>query len=71
MTFGRSARNRLVEVPPGPPVLLATIAAADSDADTHSNADEIAAVAREHYQPLGPSDDVPSEPLSVAVALAA
>ncbi|MBT8408605.1 MAG: glycine--tRNA ligase subunit beta, partial [Alphaproteobacteria bacterium] len=32
--------------------------------------DEIAAVAREHYQPLGPSDDVPSAPLSVAVALA-
>ncbi len=32
--------------------------------------DEIAAVAREHYQPLGPSDDVPSGPLSVAVALA-
>lgn len=31
---------------------------------------EIAAVAREHYQPLGPSDDVPSAPLSVAVALA-
>ncbi len=32
--------------------------------------DEIAAVAREHYQPLGPSDDVPTAPLSVAVALA-
>ena len=32
--------------------------------------DEIAAVAREHYQPLGPSDAVPSAPLSVAVALA-
>jgi glycyl-tRNA synthetase beta chain len=32
--------------------------------------DEIAAVAREHYQPLGPSDDVPSAPLSVTVALA-
>ena len=32
--------------------------------------DEIAAVAREHYQPLGPSDEVPSAPLSVAVALA-
>jgi len=32
--------------------------------------DDIAAVAREHYQPLGPSDDVPSGPLSVAVALA-
>ncbi|MEP1695451.1 MAG: glycine--tRNA ligase subunit beta, partial [Paracoccaceae bacterium] len=31
---------------------------------------EIAAVAREHYQPLGPSDDVPTAPLSVAVALA-
>ncbi len=31
---------------------------------------EIAAVAEEHYQPLGPSDDVPTAPLSVAVALA-
>ena len=31
---------------------------------------EIAAVAREHYQPLGPSDDVPTAPLSVTVALA-
>ncbi|MEM9476474.1 MAG: glycine--tRNA ligase subunit beta [Pseudomonadota bacterium] len=32
--------------------------------------DEIAVVAQEHYQPLGPSDDVPSAPVSVAVALA-
>ncbi|MEO0694037.1 MAG: glycine--tRNA ligase subunit beta, partial [Pseudomonadota bacterium] len=32
--------------------------------------DEIAAVAHEHYQPLGPSDDVTSAPVSVAVALA-
>ena len=32
--------------------------------------DEIAAVAREHWQPLGPSDAVPTAPLSVAVALA-
>ncbi len=32
--------------------------------------DDVAAVAREHYQPLGPSDDVPIAPLSVAVALA-
>ncbi|WP_138468107.1 glycine--tRNA ligase subunit beta [Poseidonocella sp. HB161398] len=31
---------------------------------------EVAAVAEAHYQPLGPSDDVPSAPLSVAVALA-
>jgi glycyl-tRNA synthetase beta chain len=31
---------------------------------------EIAAVAPEHYQPLGPSDSVPHAPLSVAVALA-
>ena len=30
----------------------------------------VAAVAEEHYSPLGPSDDVPSAPLSVAVALA-
>ena len=32
--------------------------------------EDIAAVATRHYQPLGPSDDVPSAPLSVAVALA-
>ena len=32
--------------------------------------DEIAAVAEEHYAPLGPSDNVPSAPLSVIVALA-
>ena len=31
---------------------------------------EIAAVAEEHYQPLGPSDDAPTAPLSVAVSLA-
>ncbi len=31
---------------------------------------EVAAVAEEHYQPLGPSDDVPAAPLSMAVALA-
>ncbi len=33
-------------------------------------APEIAAVAQEHYQPLGPSDDVPNALFSVAVALA-
>jgi glycyl-tRNA synthetase beta chain len=32
--------------------------------------DEIAAVSEEHYAPLGPSDDVPTAPISVAVALA-
>jgi len=31
---------------------------------------EVAAVAQDHYAPLGPSDDVPTAPLSVAVALA-
>ena len=31
---------------------------------------EVAAVAEDHYQPLGPSSDVPTAPLSVAVALA-
>jgi glycyl-tRNA synthetase beta chain len=31
---------------------------------------EIAAAAQEHYSPLGPSDDVPTAPVSVAVALA-
>ncbi len=30
----------------------------------------IAAAAKEHYAPLGPSDDVPTAPVSVAVALA-
>lgn len=30
----------------------------------------VAAVAQEHYSPLGPSDSVPSAPVSVAVALA-
>ncbi len=34
------------------------------------HSDEIAAVATGHYQPLGPSDDVPTAPLSIAVALA-
>ncbi|ETX29759.1 glycine--tRNA ligase subunit beta [Roseivivax isoporae] len=33
-------------------------------------APEVAAAAQEHYQPLGPSDAVPSAPVSVAVALA-
>ncbi|MCL4168840.1 UNVERIFIED_CONTAM: hypothetical protein GTU68_017296, partial [Idotea baltica] len=31
---------------------------------------DVAAVAQEHYSPLGPSDDVPTAPLSVTVALA-
>ncbi len=30
----------------------------------------VADAARDHYSPLGPSDDVPTEPVSVAVALA-
>jgi len=30
----------------------------------------VAAAAKEHYAPLGPSDDVPTAPISVAVALA-
>ncbi|OWX99308.1 glycine--tRNA ligase subunit beta [Thioclava sp. IC9] len=32
--------------------------------------DAVADACRDHYAPLGPSDDVPSEPVSVAVALA-
>ncbi|WP_226779158.1 glycine--tRNA ligase subunit beta [Oceaniglobus trochenteri] len=32
--------------------------------------EEVAAVAQDHYSPLGPSDDVPTAPLSVVVALA-
>ncbi len=39
------------------------VAAAGEDAT-------VAAVAQEHYSPLGPSDDVPTAPLSVTVALA-
>ncbi|MEX0370652.1 MAG: glycine--tRNA ligase subunit beta [Tateyamaria sp.] len=37
--------------------------------ETEKNA-SIAAAAQEHYSPLGPSDDVPIAPVSVAVALA-
>lgn len=37
--------------------------------DTEKNA-VIAAAAQEHYSPLGPTDDVPTAPVSVAVALA-
>jgi glycyl-tRNA synthetase beta chain len=33
-------------------------------------APEVADAARDHYSPLGPSDDVPTAPISVAVALA-
>ncbi|WP_295046068.1 glycine--tRNA ligase subunit beta [uncultured Paracoccus sp.] len=33
-------------------------------------ADAVADAARDHYSPLGPSDDVPTAPVSVAVALA-
>ncbi|WP_339693487.1 glycine--tRNA ligase subunit beta [Celeribacter baekdonensis] len=32
--------------------------------------DAVADACRDHYSPLGPSDDVPTEPVSVAVALA-
>ncbi len=32
--------------------------------------DAVADACRDHYSPLGPSDDVPSDPVSVAVALA-
>ncbi|MEO0390740.1 MAG: glycine--tRNA ligase subunit beta, partial [Pseudomonadota bacterium] len=39
-----------------------------AEAAGHSPA--VAAAAEEHYSPLGPSDDVPTAPVSVAVALA-
>ncbi|WP_270727918.1 glycine--tRNA ligase subunit beta [Shimia sp. Alg240-R146] len=39
-------------------------------AETVGHPAEVAAAAEEHYSPLGPSDDVPSAPVSVAVALA-
>lgn len=37
---------------------------------TAGRAPEVADAARDHYSPLGPSDDVPTAPVSVAVALA-
>jgi len=39
-------------------------------AQAAGRSDEIAAASEEHYAPLGPSDDVPTAPVSVAVALA-
>ncbi len=39
-------------------------------AEFAGHAAEVAAAATEHYSPLGPSDDVPTAPVSVAVALA-
>ena len=39
-------------------------------AEFAGHAPEIAVAALEHYSPLGPSDDVPTAPVSVAVALA-
>ena len=38
--------------------------------DAAGLAPEVGAACQEHYSPLGPSDDVPSAPVSVAVALA-
>ena len=38
--------------------------------DASGLAPEVGAACQEHYSPLGPSDDVPSAPVSVAVALA-
>ena len=35
-----------------------------------NKSDAVAAAAKEHYAPLGPSDDVPTAPVSVAVSLA-
>ncbi|MEL7273565.1 MAG: glycine--tRNA ligase subunit beta [Pseudomonadota bacterium] len=39
-------------------------------AEIASEKPEVAAAAELHYSPLGPTDDVPTEPVSVAVALA-
>uniref|UniRef100_UPI0035642FB7 glycine--tRNA ligase subunit beta n=1 Tax=Shimia sp. TaxID=1954381 RepID=UPI0035642FB7 len=39
-------------------------------ASAAGRSDAVAAAAEEHYSPLGPSDDVPTAPVSVAVALA-
>ena len=38
--------------------------------DAAGLASEVAVAAQEHYSPLGPSDDVPTAPVSVAVSLA-
>ncbi|MEL7026084.1 MAG: glycine--tRNA ligase subunit beta [Pseudomonadota bacterium] len=50
------------------PELQGVMGAYYAEAADHSQ--DVAAVAREHYQPLGPSDGVPSAPLSVTVAMA-
>ncbi|MEO0912491.1 MAG: glycine--tRNA ligase subunit beta [Pseudomonadota bacterium] len=39
-------------------------------AEAAGESEAVAAVAKAHYAPLGPSEDVPNEPLSVAVSLA-
>ncbi len=39
-------------------------------AKSAGHSDAVAAAAKEHYAPLGPSDDVPTAPVSIAVALA-
>ncbi|WP_299560883.1 glycine--tRNA ligase subunit beta [uncultured Sulfitobacter sp.] len=39
-------------------------------AQAAGHSEDVAAAAEEHYAPLGPSDDVPTAPVSVAVALA-
>ena len=50
------------------PELQGTMGRYYAHAAGHSNA--IAAAAEDHYAPLGPSDAVPTEPVSIAVALA-
>ena len=37
---------------------------------THDQIDDVADAVRDHYRPLGPTDSVPTGPVSVAVALA-
>ncbi len=55
----------------GPDGLGGTVAQVDrGPGSSPGRREAIANAARDHYSPLGPSDDVPSEPVSVAVALA-
>ncbi|WP_284164055.1 glycine--tRNA ligase subunit beta [Frigidibacter sp. SD6-1] len=56
--------------PPRPPSRGLDLAEGGPGSGPGRAVDAIANAARDHYAPLGPSDAVPSEPVSVAVALA-
>ncbi len=52
------------------PELQGTMGVYYAKADKKNYPDSVAMACKAHYQPLGPSDDVPTDPVSVAVALA-